>query len=42
MHHEDGIKMAEMELRSGKEPGMRRIAQKVIDSQSADVKPFDT
>ena len=41
MHHEDGIKTAQMELQHGKDPKMREMAQKIIDSQKKEIAEFD-
>ena len=40
-HHESGIRMAEMELKNGKDPEMKRIAQQNIDSQKKEIGEFD-
>ena len=40
-HHQSGIKMAEMELKNGKDPDMKRMAQQIIDSQKKDIEEFD-
>lgn len=40
-HHESGIRMAEMELKNGKDAKMQQMARKVIDSQKKDNEEFD-
>jgi uncharacterized protein (DUF305 family) len=41
MHHQNGIAMAEAELKSGKDAKMKSMAQKIIDSQRKEIKEFD-
>lgn len=41
MHHEGGIQMAEAELERGKDPQMREMARKIIDSQRKEIGQFD-
>jgi hypothetical protein len=41
LHHEHGIKMAQMELQHGKDPKMREMAQKIIDSKKKEMAEFD-
>lgn len=40
-HHEAGIQMAEMELKNGKDPEMKRMAQQIVDSQKKEIDEFD-
>ena len=41
MHHENGIRMAEVELKNGKDAKMKQMAQKIVDSQRKEIKEFD-
>lgn len=36
-HHEGAIEMAKLELKHGKDPEMRKLAQSIIDSQISEV-----
>lgn len=40
-HHLSGIKMAEIELRDGKEPKMRTVAKSIIAQQKKEIAKFD-
>lgn len=40
-HHQQGINMAEQELRHGKDAKMKEMAQKIMDSQKKEVAEFD-
>lgn len=40
-HHQQGINMAEQELRHGQDPKMKEMAQKIINSQKKEVAEFD-
>jgi uncharacterized protein (DUF305 family) len=40
-HHEDGIKMAQIELDKGKDSKMKEMARKIIDSQKKEIAEFD-
>ena len=40
-HHLSGIKMAEMQLRDGKEPKMRKMAKSIIAEQKKEIAKFD-
>jgi uncharacterized protein (DUF305 family) len=40
-HHLSGIEMAQKELDSGKNPEMKRMAKKIIESQKKEVGEFD-
>lgn len=40
-HHQDGIKMAQMALASGKDPEARELAQRIIEKQQRDLRDFD-
>ena len=41
MHHESGLRMAEVELKNGKDAKMKQMAQKIMDSQRKEIKEFD-
>lgn len=41
MHHQDGIKMAQMVLANGKDPKARELAQRIVEEQRRDLKEFD-
>ena len=41
MHHENGIRMAEVEVKNGKDAKMKQMAQKIIESQRKEIKEFD-
>ena len=41
MHHQQAIDMAREELRQGKDPDMKAMAQKMIDDQTKEVKQLD-
>lgn len=41
VHHQGAIEMAEMELQSGKEPEMRKMAQKIIAAQKREIAELD-
>lgn len=41
MHHQAGVKMAEIELEHGTDPALKKMAQKIIASQKKDTKEFD-
>ena len=40
-HHVDGMEMAKTELAQGKDPAMRKMAQKIIDMQKKEVAQLD-
>ena len=40
-HHEDGIKMAQIELDRGKDPKMKEMARKIIESQKKEAAEFE-
>lgn len=40
-HHQSGIEMAQIELREGKDPQMKKQAQKIIDGQKKEIAEFD-
>lgn len=40
-HHLSGIEMAKKELESGKNPEMKRMAKKIMESQQKEVAQFD-
>ena len=42
MHHEGAISMANMELKSGKNDSLKRIAQKIITDQQKEIQQFKT
>jgi len=41
MHHEGAVQMARTELERGKDPQMREMARKIIDSQRKEIGQFD-
>ena len=41
VHHEGAIHMAQAELKAGKEPQMRKMAQKVISAQKKEIVELD-
>ena len=41
MHHQGAIDMAEMELKSGKDPKMHAMAKRIIAAQKKEIKEFD-
>lgn len=41
MHHQAGIRMAEIELKHGKDPAMKKMAEKIMASQKKESKEFD-
>lgn len=41
MHHQAGIKMAEIQMKHGKDPAMKKMAKKIMTSQKKEVKEFD-
>lgn len=41
-HHQGGLKMAEAELRDGKDPAMRKMAKSIIASQKKEINQFNT
>ena len=41
MHHQGAIDMAQAELKNGKEPQMRKIAQGIIAAQKKEIAQFD-
>ena len=40
-HHVDGLEMARAELANGKDPAMKKMAQKIIDAQTKEIAEFD-
>jgi uncharacterized protein (DUF305 family) len=40
-HHQMGMRMAQEEVKSGQDPKMKELAQKILDSQKQEVKEFD-
>ena len=40
-HHESGVRMAEMELRNGKNDEMKKMASKIVESQKKEIEEFD-
>ena len=40
-HHAKGIEMAQHELKHGKDPKMREMAQKIVDNQKKEIAEFD-
>jgi uncharacterized protein (DUF305 family) len=41
MHHEDGIRMAQVQLKNGKDPESRRMAEKIVAEQQKDIEEFN-
>ena len=41
MHHQGAIDMAEMELKQGKEPQMKKMAKDIIAAQKKEIAQFD-
>lgn len=41
LHHQAGIEMAQIEMKHGKDPAMKKMAEKIIASQKKDNKEFD-
>jgi len=41
MHHQGAIEMAQMQLQTGKDPEMRKMAQKIIADQKKEIAQFD-
>lgn len=42
MHHQGAIDMAQAELKNGKEPQMRKMAQSIIAAQKKEIAQFDS
>ncbi len=40
-HHEQGVRMAEYEIKHGKDAKMREMAQKMMESQKKEIAEFD-
>ena len=40
-HHQDGVKMAQMEVDKGKDGKMQEMARKIIEDQKKDIAEFD-
>ena len=40
-HHEQGVRMAEYEIKHGKDAKMREMAQKIMESQKKEIAEFD-
>ena len=40
-HHMQGVEMAQHQLKHGKDPKMREMAQKIVDSQKKEIAEFD-
>lgn len=40
-HHEQGVKMAEIEAKNGKSPEMKAMANKIIQSQKQEIKKLE-
>jgi uncharacterized protein (DUF305 family) len=41
MHHQGALDMANVELQQGKDPKLRSMAKKIIESQKKEIKAFD-
>jgi uncharacterized protein (DUF305 family) len=39
-HHQGAIDMAKIELKYGKDPGLKEMAQKIIDAQEKEIEEF--
>jgi uncharacterized protein (DUF305 family) len=42
MHHQGAIDMAQVELASGKDPQLRKMANEIISAQEKEIREFDT
>jgi len=40
-HHQGAIDMAEIELKFGKDPALKEMAQKIIDAQKKEIEEFE-
>ena len=40
-HHQAGLDMAKAELKNGKDPEMKKMAQKIVSDQSKEIKKLD-
>jgi hypothetical protein len=40
-HHQQGLKMAQMELEHGKDPKMKAMAKKILETQKKEIEEFD-
>jgi uncharacterized protein (DUF305 family) len=41
IHHQGGVEMAKAQLRDGRNPQMRKLAQDIISSQNAEIATFE-
>ena len=41
MHHQQGVEMAQMELKNGKSPAMKKMAKQIISAQKKEIAMFD-
>ena len=41
LHHQQGVDMAEMELKHGKSPAMKKMAKQIISAQKKEIAMFD-
>lgn len=41
MHHQHGVEMAEMQLKNGKSPEMKKMAKQIIASQNKEISQID-
>lgn len=41
MHHQNGLRMAEAELKQGKDPEMKEMARKIAETQRQEIREFD-
>jgi uncharacterized protein (DUF305 family) len=41
MHHQQGVEMAQVELKNGKSPVMKKMAKKIITAQNKEIAQFD-
>lgn len=42
MHHQAAMDMAQMELKSGKDPKMKEMANQIIAAQQKEIREFDS
>ena len=41
LHHQQGVEMAEMELKNGKSPAIKKMATQIISAQKKEIAAFD-
>jgi len=42
VHHMGAMEMAELELKHGKDPEMKKMAREIIDAQKKEIQKFDS